>query len=518
MNFPLTSYIPSTPVIDLLNMVALCADRPLLIWDEGQWTYAQFACLARRCASYLQDRKIQPGERVAIMARNSAERQVWQFGAWWIGAIEVSVNYHLKGELLRGTLEDADTSLIVLDQEFCSEVEKVYPNHPPVVDSRCLPQSPITDDRASDLDSTARKVNPGSRASLIYTSGTSGPSKGVLLPAGYCSAHGNSIRHVLDLHHDDIGYFVFPFFHVDFHVAFTAVIQSGSAVAIRRKFSASGFWHDVKTYRATWSWVVGFVLSAVMAQGIEPAQGHTIKRFLGAPIPDPAYDFFEDELGITILSMFGQTEADGPTFDTFERRKRGGAGWPSVGFDVEIHDESGRRLPPNQPGELVYRPRHPHMVMLGYWNRPDATVKVWRDLWARSGDQARIDEDGFVHFMGRMTDSIRRRGENVSAHEIESVLRNHHATAECVAVGVADDFSGEQEIKVFIVPEEGTEFDIGEFAEFCRDKLPRYAMPRFVELTVADNVVRSVGTGVVQKHRLLKAAEVENNPVFTIEN
>lgn len=516
-DFPLTGYTPSTPIIDLLDKVSTQPEHPLLIWEDDQWTYAQFAEHARRCAAFLLDNGIQPGQRVAIISRNSARRQAWQYGAWWVGAVEVSVNYDLTGELLRSTLVDAGPSLVVLDREFREEVKKAVPEHSTFVDTDDLPQVPVPGTGAEQLDAMARATKPGDLASLIYTSGTTGPSKGVMLPAGYASAHGYSIRHVLGLTPEDVGYFVLPFFHADFHVVLGAVIQSGSAVAIRHKFTASGFWPEVKKYGATWCWVVGFVLAAVMAQGTEPARGHPMRRFLGAPIPDDAYDYFERGLGITILTMYGQTEADGPAFDTFERRKRGGAGWASVGFDVGIHDENGVQLPPNEPGELVYRPRYPHMMMLGYWNRPEATVEAWRDLWVRSGDRARMDDDGFLFFMGRMADCIRRRGENVSAYELEEILRHHPVVAECAAVGVADDFSGEQEIKIFMVPEDEQRFDISDFTEYCHRNLPRYAMPRFVELTVAENIVRSPGTGVVQKHRLLKALEGVDNPVFTIE-
>ncbi|GAB3040834.1 AMP-binding protein [Sediminivirga luteola] len=514
--FPLTGYRPSTPVADLLRQVATQPDKPLLLWEDGQWSYAQFADYARRCAAHLRRGGIEPGQRVAIIARNSAWRQAWQYGAWWIGAVEVSVNYDLNGELLRNVLADAEPAVIVLDEEFRDTVSAAFPGHPTLLETTGVPGR--SDEVCpQELDELAGTPRPGDLASLIYTSGTTGPSKGVMLPAGYPSGHGYSIRHVLDLRPDDVGYFVLPFFHADFHVVMAAVVQSGSAVAFRHKFTASGFWDEVRRYGATWCWVVGFVLSAVMAQGIEVARGHTMRRFLGAPIPEGAYEFFEDRLGVTILTMYGQTEADGPTFDTFERRRRGAAGWPSVGFEVQIHDDDGVALPPGEPGELVYRPRYPHMTMLGYWNRPDATVAAWRDLWVRSGDQARMDEDGFLYFMGRMTDSIRRRGENVSAYEVETILRRHPGIAECGIVGVHDEFSGEQEIKAFVVPEDEDRFDVDDFVRYCREHLPRYAVPRFLELTAMENIVRSAGTGVVQKHRLLSLREEQRRAVYTID-
>lgn len=514
--FPLTDYRSTTPIVDLLDKAATQPEHPLLIWDEGQWTYAEFAEYSRRCGAYLADHGVRPGQRVAIISRNSAARQAWQFGSWWIGAVEVSVNYDLTGEFLAAVLNDAQPDFMVLDDEFRAAVAEAYPCQRSSVATSKLPHSEVPQDRVAVLDRQARNADPGDLASLIYTSGTTGPSKGVMLPAGYTSGNGYSIRHVLNLTPDDVGYFVLPFFHADFHVVLTAVIQSGSSIAIREKFSASGFWSDAQKFGATWSWVVGFILSAVMARGGEPGD-HKLERFLGAPFPDAAYTYFEDTLGITMLSMFGQTEADGPTFDTLDRRKRGGAGWASAGFDVEIHDSHGNQLPPNTDGELVYRPRYPHMMMLGYWNRPEATVAAWRDLWFRSGDRALVDDDGFFHFLGRMADSIRRRGENVSAYELETAIRGQQGVVECAAVGVADEFSGEQEIKLFVVIDESFQFNVDEFAQLCQRTLPRYAIPRYVEVTAAENIVRSAGTGVVQKHRLLTASEESNGMVYTID-
>lgn len=512
--FPLTCHHVSTPVTDLLDQVAIRPDAALLHWEgtDGAavtWSYRDFADRARACARVLRGSGVTAGDRVALVCRNSAQRQAWQYGVWWLGAVEVSVNYELTGDLMAAVIEDADPALVVLDAELRDTVPGVGRRFDTVADFPRPGQ-----DGDEDLDRFARDIAPDTLCSLIYTSGTTGPSKGVMLPAGYPAAHGHTIAHVAGLTPEDTAYFVLPFFHVDFHVVFSAVILSGGSVAIRRKFTAHGFWPEVARFGVTWTWTVGFLFSAVRAQGPHAAEGTPLRRIIGAPIPEGTYEYFEDRLGIDVLTLYGQTEADGPLYDTPDRRRRGGAGWPSVGFEVQIHDEHGHELPRGTLGELVYRPKFPHMMMLGYWNRPDATATAWRDLWVRSGDRASIDEDGFVFFHGRMSDSIRRRGENVSAYELEEILRKAPGVGECAAVGVADEFSGEQEIKVFVVPAEpdgpGPVFDIAAFEAYCRDHVAPYAMPRFLQLTEAANIVRSPGTQVVQKHRLLRAvAEAE---------
>ncbi|WP_170140008.1 AMP-binding protein [Prauserella marina] len=508
----------STPVKDLLDQVALRPHAPLLHWEEPggtggtavSWTYRDFADRARACAKVLRGKGVGAGDRVALVCRNSARRQAWQYGVWWLGAVEVSVNFELTGDLMTAVIEDADPVLIVLDAELRDTVPDVGHRLDTSADFPRPGQ-----DGDEDFDRAARDIPPDTLCSLIYTSGTTGPSKGVMLPAGYPAAHGHTIAHVAGLTPADTCYFVLPFFHVDFHVVFSAVILSGGSVAIRRKFTAHGFWPEVARFGVTWTWTVGFLFSAIRAQGADAAEATPLRRIIGAPIPEGTYEYFEDRLGIDVLTLYGQTEADGPLYDTPDRRRRGGAGWPSVGFEVQIHDEHGHELSRGTPGELVYRPKFPHMMMLGYWNRPDATATTWRDLWVRSGDRASMDEDGFVFFHGRMSDSIRRRGENVSAYELEGILRRAPGVEECAAVGVADDFSGEQEIKVFVVPAASPEpgdaaFDIAAFEVYCRDHVAPYAMPKFLQLTEAANIVRSPGTQVVQKHRLLHAvAEAE---------
>lgn len=531
--FPLSCHHVSTPVADLLDQAAVRPDAPLLLWDENGttrvWTYRQFAAYSRACAAVLHERGVSAGDRVALVCRNSAQRQAWQYGTWWLGAVEVSVNYDLTGDLLADVIEDCDPQLVVLDDEFRNTVRALAPGRlSGADDERFLdtvadlpsvdapgPGVPDASD-AESLDVAARSITAETLSSLIYTSGTTGPSKGVMLPAGFSPAHGHTIAHVAGLTPEDTAYFVLPFFHVDFHVVFSAIVLSGGSVAIRPKFTASGFWPEVARYNVTWTWTVGFLFSAIRTEGPDAAADTTLRRIIGAPIPEGTYEYFEDRLGIDILTLYGQTEADGPLYDTPDHKRRGAAGWPSVGFEVQIHDEHGHEVTRGTAGELVYRPRFPHMVMLGYWNRPEATAETWRDLWVHSGDRGAMDEDGFVVFLGRMADSIRRRGENVSAYELETILRKAPGVEECAAVGVADDFSGEQEIKVFVVPADvtpgdvdGGAFDIAGFEEFCRNNVPRHAMPQFLQLTEAKNIVRSPGTQVVQKHRLLQAVAEE---------
>ena len=496
-------YRRRSPIATLIAAENNRPDSLLLRSAEQDCTVQQFAHLARRCATDLKEHfGIRAGDRVAIVACNSVYRLAWQYGAYWIGAVEVSVNFELKGAMLDHTITDSAPQLILADEDLIGEITH-YAGDTRIAALGAPTSTPATVDFVA-LDSHEATFPPDLLATILYTSGTTGPSKGVMLPRAYFVNHADSIRETLDLTAGDIGYFVLPFFHVDAHIVFPAVIESGSALAFNQRFSVRGFWSEVEQFGCTWVFVIGSVLSAVATVTPPTRDSIPIRRILGAPIPEPAYRFFEDHLGIPILSMYGQTEADGPTFERLVKRKRGSAGFACDAFEVAILDSAGHHLPAGEVGELCHRPRYPNMVTSGYWNNPGATVESYRNLWFHTGDLGRIDDEGFLFYSGRITDSLRRRGENISAHELEAIVRNAPGVVDAAAIAVFDDLGGEDEIKVVVSCSEGHALDAVEFFTYCERALPRFAVPRFVEQVDPHVFVRSVGTGVIQKHKLSK--------------
>jgi carnitine-CoA ligase len=207
-------------------------------------------------------------------------------------------------------------------------------------------------------------------------------------------------------------------------------------------------------------------------------------------------------LGIPIYEIYGQTEADGVTFGTPERRRRGSTGWACSGFDVVILGPRGEHLPPGATGEIAYRPSGANMMLQGYWRRDEATVEACRDLWFRSGDLGYLGADSFLWFVGRMRDVLRRRGENISAFELETAVRNAPGVTDCAATAVRDPLGGEDEVKLFLALQDPTTFDAAAFFAWCDEHLPRFAVPRYVEIVDAALFVRSAGNGSIQKHLL----------------
>jgi len=491
-----------SPVVDLLESSARDGSRRLLLWPGGEWTVDDLARHARACAVALQDRGVQPGDRVAIVSGNSAERLAWQFGIWWMGAVEVSVNSELRGPLLENVLVDSDPRLVLTAAEFVEILPPVAADLLVMEDVE-LPTTTAAQDAA--LDEVARSLAPEGLGTILYTSGTTGPSKGVMLPRAYFSNHGAILAGCLEFTPDDVGYFIFPFFHVDAHIVIAGTVQAGATMAFDRRFSARRWWPQIIEWKATWAFYIGAVASVVMATGDGCPPGPTrLRRLWGGPTPRAAFAHFEDKLGIPLYSLYGQTEADGPLIGLGGRYPRSTVGSACVGFDVEIHDEHGNVMPPGVSGEIVYRPQHANLMTLGYWRRAEATVEAFRGLWFHSGDLGSMDAEGFVTFEGRLTDSLRRRGENISALEIEAVMNGAPHVRETVAVPVEDEMGGEDEIKVFVVPASDA-FSAEEFFRYCEENLPRYAVPAFIEITMGEAFVRAVGNGNIHKRHLSRA-------------
>ncbi|MGW4350639.1 AMP-binding protein [Nocardia sp. NPDC004582] len=486
-------------VDDLLRAVNEDPHRVLLRSHREVLSVGELADRARRVAAALARRGVSAGDRVALVSGNSIDRVVWMFGIWWLGAVEVSVNVELRGPMLAHVLTDSDPCLIACQDGLLDRVRDAAVGN--VLPMSALAIAPIGQAMRDELDAVQRGFGPGELATILYTSGTTGPSKGVMLARAYFSNLAGIWIDRLGLRADDIGYFPLPFFHVDGHVQLAACLQSGGSMAFRDRFSVSEYFADIRRFGATWGTGVGSMLS-MLAQAELPEPGsHSLTRLVGAPVPRIAYETFEDRLGIPVLTLFGQTECDGIAMDSVEQRRRGAAGRIHDAIEVQVVDENDRPLPVGETGEILYRPRSPHLAALGYWRRPEATVAAWRNVWFHTGDSGHLDDDGFLYFDGRRTDSFRRRGENISVWELEHSLNTARGVRECVAIAVRDEHGGEDEIKVFVVPD-GESLVIDEFIEHCRTVLPRFAIPRYLTVTDGSEFVRSAGTGVVQKHLL----------------
>ncbi|MBS1843306.1 MAG: AMP-binding protein [Actinobacteria bacterium] len=479
-------------------------DRPLIAFEGVTWNVAELATRSAQVARALIGLEIGPGSRVALMMRNRPEFFAVQYGVWMAGAVEVSVNPDLRGPSLAHVVSDSGPAVIVADRDSLAAIAEAFPTSPPESTLIAVEDDGIWGPPLAEKDWA--EPGPSDLGSILYTSGTTGPSKGVMLPHAYFVNHATIHVDSQEFTAADVLYSPLAFCHIDQHIYLPICLMTGARLASRPRFSTSNFWSDIERFGATWFAGVGWILAAVAA-GAPPTPGRyaSLRRALAAPLTAEIYEFFEDRLGIPLGSMFGQTEADGVTFATPRASPRGSAGKAHPAFELRIGGPHGEALSSGRIGEIQYRPRGPNLVAAGYWGRPEATVDAWRDLWFHTGDHGRLDEDGFLWFTGRMTDSLRRRGENISAFELEASVKSIAGIRDCAALAIPDEAGGEDEIKLVIVLEEGTSFDPAKFVDDCTRLLPRFARPRYAETVRADELVRGPGTGAIQK-RLLSTA------------
>jgi crotonobetaine/carnitine-CoA ligase len=500
------TFLPNRPDVDgglvelLLRSEAADPGRVHLRWPGGQQTVGELVHRARLWAGYLERSGAAAGDRVALLGTNSAETIALQLATQLCGAVEVPVNSELRGRLLHSVLQDADPRLVLVSDRLPGDLLESLPFGTPhfrLVDDAL--RAEVESGRAYEGAVTG---SPGTPAHILYTSGTTGPSKGVILPRGYFPQVAANWIAPLELSASDVTYFCTPFFHVDAHVWHAACLITGATFGFTERFSVSRFWTESAAMGATTFLAVGAMASALVARRPGAPPRHTIRRAAIAPIPAEVFPYLEEELGIELLQIYGQTEADGVVFETMDRRRRGSAGWACCGYDVRIVDDDDESVPVGTTGRVVFRPNHPHMITLGYFNRPEATAESSRNMWWHTGDLAHVDEDGFFWFDGRASDSIRRRGENISAWELEAAIREHESVRSVAVVPVPDEIGGEDAIKVFLTVAEGAEWSPRAFFDFCAAQLPRFAQPRYVQVVDEADLVRGPGTGAIQKHLL----------------
>ena len=331
---------------------------------------------------------------------------------------------------------------------------------------------------------------------IFYTSGTTGPSKGVLY--SYAQAHATAQPPARMCAPDEIFYMTLPMFHVGLSNIFGIVIIAGATMAIRGKFSVSNFWSDIRHYRATYcillSTMPNFLLSLPPS---ESDRDHTLRKLVMIPLLKNL-DEFKQRFGIQeVASLFNMTEVSCPiATDGFNLVNWQSCGRPRPGIQARIVDEFDEPLPPGKAGELVLRADNPWEFNLGYWRNPQATAEAWRNQWLHTGDGFMTDADGNYYFVDRIKDCLRRRGENISSFEVEVEVDAHPAILESAAIAVPSELS-EDELKVVAVLKPGCTVSPPDLLAFLKDRLPAYMVPRYLE--VRPEELPKTPTGKVQK-------------------
>jgi crotonobetaine/carnitine-CoA ligase len=328
-------------------------------------------------------------------------------------------------------------------------------------------------------------VRPGDLACFIYTAGTTGPSKGCMLSQNYIVSLADQIARAWDRKPDDVMLTPLPLFHFNaISVCVVGTLLVGGSAAIERRFSVSNFWPEIKRTGATMVSMLGSLAILIGNAEDHPDQlGHKLRLCAAAPMPPDTDQAWQERFHCkTFSGGYGMTEASLVSMlDAGEPNKPGACGKPNlVEFDVRLVDDDDVEVPTGEVGEIVCRPKGPNLMFAGYWNRPEATVEATRNLWFHTGDLGRIDDDGYMYFVDRKKDALRRRGENISSFEMEKVLYGHEAIKDAAVHAVASPI-GEDDVKITVVLQDGADLTEEQLCRWMAERVPYFAIPRYVE-------------------------------------
>jgi crotonobetaine/carnitine-CoA ligase len=451
------------------------------------------------------------------MLGNSLEFLLASFALKKVGAVEVAINTGFRGPGLVHVVNLTGARLLITEDEFVVPLAAVL-SELPHLRTVVLIDAPPAERRGllpgldvgvfADLltdrgDNPVRSVRPSDLATVLFTSGTTGPSKGCMLSHRYAVVTGQIISESIGLRADDCLYCPFPLYHVD--AAFLTVAPAvvlGARAAIGRRFSASGFWDEVREFDATVFDFMGATLTITWKREQLPDDAdNPVRLAWGVPMPSWRKGF-EERFGLKLVHAYGLTDGGMPCWeDPDADEPHGSCGKAQHPYDVRIFDGDDAEVPAGEVGEIVIRPLEPDVVMQGYWGMPDATIATFRNLWLHTGDYGRMDADGHLFFEGRKKDAIRRRGENISSWEIEEVLHAHPSIAEAVAIGVPSDLT-EEDVKTVIVLRPGEALTAAEVREFCRSRMAKFMVPEHVEFV---DEIPKTPTGKPEKYKLVAA-------------
>ena len=488
-------------------------ERVFVRTKDVELTYQQVAEGSSRLARGLADLGVGAGAPVTMVMRNSTDHVLSSFAIHRAGGVPVPLNTGLMGQPLLHQLQLSRSPVLLIDAELVSVVapllEELSALRHVIVRGAC--QAEVVGmssvswwdfDELFAASPMAPAVNTDELAPgmMLFTSGTTGPSKACVLSHRYLLRQGSWHVKYLGLTADDVLYSPFPLFHIDSAtLTVIAALHAGGTAAIGERFSASGFWNEVVDFGATVFNFMGATLSILWKQQGSVDEGkHRVRLAWGVPLP-PWQREFEKRFGFPLYEVYGLTDGGVVAYDPLDGSKRpGSCGRVIDEYEVAIGDDRGDLLPRGAVGEIVIRPREVGTTMSEYFGMPEETLRAFEGLWLHTGDLGRLDQGGSLYFLGRRKDSIRRRGENISAFEVEEIVAQHPDVIEVAAIGVPSDLT-EEDVKVCVVLRSGVSLSPSELVDFCFEHAPAHMVPRYIEIVPS---LPKTPTQKVEKFRL----------------
>lgn len=491
-------------------------DSPLIIADRRTLTYGEVDRESNRLANGIEALGIGAGETLLVMMPNVPEFVLVWIGLGKRGAIQVPVNTAYRGSLLVHVVNDSAAKTMIVEAQFLERLadvaDKLEHLERLVVFDRdeaetALPPALARLERLSfsvllDAPDTPRESLPAYHdiKAIMYTSGTTGPSKGVMVTQAHAYNYAHGGIDLMDLKPGDVYYAPLPLFHIAGQWAMTyAAMIGGAAAVVTERFSVERFWTDAKRFNATVTFFLGAMANFLARQPESPDDAQSpIERALIVPMFPDVYDFGR-RFGMKIKTTYGSTEVSSP-----HRIGWDDPNWKTCGklldelYEARIVDPNDEEVPNGTVGEFCIRAKEPWLLMAGYWRHPEWTQKAWSNLWLHSGDAMWRDDEGYFYFADRVKDSIRRRGENISSMEVENEINLHPDVVECAVYPVPSEHT-EDEVMVTVVPRPGRSLDPVALIRFLEPRMAHFMVPRYIDIA---ETLPKTPTGKIQKFDL----------------
>jgi crotonobetaine/carnitine-CoA ligase len=483
-------------------------DKPLVTASGKTLSFREALDCAAGFAGSLAQAGIKPGDRVALMCGNSLEFVTVMLGVAWLGAVLVPVNTGSRGPQLGHILRNSGSRLLILDAQFLPLLD-----HAGLADTQLETLWRIGEGKEEGsahgrplraLPGLAQQrapasLGPGDALAILYTSGTTGPSKGVICPHAQYYWWGIITGGLLGVGEGDVLVTPLPLFHSNALNTFYQALLHGAHVVYLPRFSVSGFFASLAEHKAKVTYLLGAMVPMLLSREASPEEkAHPARIALAPGVPERFREEFTARSGIALLDGYGSTETNF-VIGAHPSMQRAGMMGPVIdGFEARVVDDDDNELPDGEAGELVVRAAEPFAFGRGYFGMPEKTVEAWRNLWFHTGDRVLREPDGQFRFLDRLKDAIRRRGENISSFEVEQVLISHPEVASAAVFPVRSELAEDEVMTAILLKADSTVSEL-DLLKFCEPRLPRFALPRFVEF-VAE--LPQTENGKVQKFKL----------------
>jgi crotonobetaine/carnitine-CoA ligase len=456
-------------------------------------------------AGALADAGVKVGDRVAIMCGNRPEMLLTFLGCAWLGAITVPINTASRGAQLAHILGNCGARLLVIEREL-TPVLAALDRSGIAVEALWLVGQGDADDLPGfksapfpepGVHMPPHPVEPGDTLAILYTSGTTGLSKGVCCPHAQYFWWGVYTSRLLGIGENDVLLTTLPLFHTNALNSFYQALLNGAALIVEPRFSASAFMPALARHEATVTYVLGAMVPILLAQAPGDAdRGHRVRVALAPAVPAHFHRQFTERFGIGLVDGYGSTETNCIMGAPLSEQRPGAMGRLLSGFAARVVDAHDNEVADGEAGELVLRADEPFAFATGYFGMPEKTVEAWRNLWFHTGDRVVREGDGYYRFIDRMKDAIRRRGENISSFEVEMEVCAHPAVKEAAVVAVPSEH-GEDEVLAAISLAPGAELDPADLIGFLIQRMAHFMVPRYVRIV---DLLPRTPTQKVEKH------------------